>query len=143
MHKLAYMNVASTAAVNTYFAALGDRMRLRLACCLLTASQGLCVCELVDSLQESQPNVSRHLKVLKAAGLVTGRRDGRWIYYQLRDPEHPLLQSLRTCIETVCCCADVQQDLGRLSPRLRLRRGGKCVVGATRTGASSPTTQRR
>ncbi len=137
------MNLASTAAPNEYFAALGDRVRLRLACCLLTASQGLCVCELVDALEESQPNVSRHLKVLKAARLVSERRDGRWIYYELRDPEHPLLQSLRTCIEAVCCCADVQEDLGRLSARLQLRRGGKCVVGAASTTAKSSATQRR
>src|SRR6266516_5025023 len=55
--------------VDDLFAALGDRIRLRLACCLLAVPTGACVCELVDALDESQPNVSRHLKVLKAARL--------------------------------------------------------------------------
>ncbi|MGH2607732.1 MAG: ArsR/SmtB family transcription factor [Tepidiformaceae bacterium] len=113
------------------FAALGERVRLRLACCLLAAPAGLCVCELVDALGVSQPNVSRHLKLLKAAGLVAERREGRWMYYRLRNPEHPLVAGLRPCLETVCCCEDVQDDLRRLRARMRLRRGGKCVVGST------------
>jgi ArsR family transcriptional regulator len=111
------------------FAVLGERMRLRLACCLVTAKGGLCVCELVDALAESQPNVSRHLKLMKAAGLVEEHREGRWVYYRLKNPDHPLLDNIRCCLETVCCCGDIQADLKRLRQRLKLRRGGKCVVG--------------
>ncbi len=114
-------------------AALGDRLRLRLACCLLLAKQGLCVCEMVDALQVSQPNASRHLKLMKAAGLAEERRDGRWVYYRLKDADHPFFNNIRCCIETVCCCADIQEDLRRLRARLKLRRGGKCVVGFRRT----------
>ena len=119
------------------FAALGDRVRMRLACCLLASADGLCVCELVDATGESQPNVSRHLKLLQAAGLVAERREGRWIYHQLTDSNHPLLQSIRTCLDTVCCCEDVQEDLTRLRSRLALREGGKCVVGTTRKGGEA------
>jgi len=124
----------TTAAVGGFFAALGDRMRLRIACCLLAAPTpgGLCVCELVDATGEPQPNVSRQLKLLQAAGLVIERREGRWIYHELTDSQHPLLQSIRACIDTVCCCEDVQEDLTRLRARLALREGGKCVVGTTR-----------
>ena len=111
------------------FDALGDRLRLRLACCLLTAKEGLCVCELVDALEVSQPNASRHLKLMKAAGLVEEDRDGRWVYYRLKDTEHSFFKNIRCCIETVCCCTDIQDDLRRLRARLKLRRGGKCVVG--------------
>jgi len=111
------------------FDALGDRFRLRLACCLLTAKDGLCVCELVDALEVSQPNASRHLKLMKAAGLVEEDRDGRWVYYRLKDTEHSFFKNIRCCIETVCCCADIQDDLRRLRARLKLRRSGKCVVG--------------
>ena len=111
------------------FDALGDRLRLRLACCLLTAKEGLCVCELVDALEVSQPNASRHLKLMKAAGLVEEDRDGRWVYYRLKDTEHSFFKNIRCCIETVCCCADIQDDLRRLRARLKLRRGGKCTVG--------------
>ncbi len=129
----------TTAGVDHLFAALGDRVRLRIACCLLAAPSagGLCVCELVDATGEPQPNVSRHLKLLQAAGLVVERREGRWIYHQLTDSNHPLLQSLRTCLDTVCWCADVQEDLTRLRARLALREGGKCVVGTTRKGGET------
>jgi ArsR family transcriptional regulator len=123
----------SSSGVDGVFAALGDRLRLRIACCLLATQSpgGLCVCELVDSLGETQPNISRHLKLLQAAGLVTERREGRWIYHALTDSNHPLLQSIRTCLDAVCCCGDVQEDLGRLRGRLALREDGKCVVGTT------------
>jgi ArsR family transcriptional regulator, arsenate/arsenite/antimonite-responsive transcriptional repressor len=114
------------------FDALGDRLRLRLACCLLTVKEGLCVCELVDALKVSQPNASRHLKLMKAAGLVDEERDGRWVYYRLKDAEHPFFKNIRCCIETVCCCADIQEDLSRLRSRLKLRRGDRCVVGFRR-----------
>lgn len=123
------MNTAIADAAHGVFAALGERVRLRLICCLLAARDAVCVCELVDALAEPQPNVSRHLKLLQAAGIVETRRDGRWIYHRLRYPDHPLLRGLRACLETVCCCADVQADLRRLRARLTLRRGGKCVVG--------------
>jgi ArsR family transcriptional regulator len=111
------------------FAMLGDRLRLRLACCLLSVKEGLCVCELVDALNVSQPNVSRHLRLMKAANLVEEQREGRWVYYRLKDATHPLFDDIRCCLEKVCCCGDVQQDLQRLRARLKLRRRGKCVVG--------------
>jgi ArsR family transcriptional regulator len=42
-----------------------------------------CVCDLTDALEAAQSRLSFHLKVLKDAGLVTDRRDGRWVYYTL------------------------------------------------------------
>lgn len=131
------MNVSATAPRNTpeaAFAALGDRGRVRLACCLLEAGEpGLCVCEMVDALGETQPNVSRDLKVLKDAGLVLEQREGRWIYHRLQDPNDPILRGIRGCLDATCRCADdVQQDLVRLRRRLTLRENGKCVVGLRR-----------
>ncbi|MFQ5777415.1 MAG: ArsR/SmtB family transcription factor [Terriglobia bacterium] len=114
------------------FAALGDPQRLRLACCLVVAKDGLCVCELVDTLGVSQPNVSRHLKLMKAADLVEEQREGRWVYYRLKNPDHPLFQRVCHCLEAVCRCTEIQADLKRLRARLKLRRGGKCVVGFKR-----------
>jgi len=111
------------------FAALGDPLRLRLACCLAVAKDGLCVCELVDALGAPQPNVSRHLKLMKSSDLVVERREGRFVYYRLKGTEHPLFENLRCCLESVCCCDDIQSDLRRLRERLKLRRGGKCIVG--------------
>lgn len=69
------------------FKSLADDTRVRIA--LLLTSQGeLCVCELTESLQESQPKISRHLAVLRTSGLVLDRRQGQWVYYRLH-PELP------------------------------------------------------
>ncbi|RKH08934.1 ArsR family transcriptional regulator [Corallococcus praedator] len=61
--------------------ALGDETRLRIVA-LLSHSE-LCVCHLESVLSLPQSNTSRHLSVLKAAGLVEARREGSWVYYRL------------------------------------------------------------
>src|SRR5207244_676952 len=132
---------STSRGVDELFASLGDPVRLRLACCLLAVPRGACVCELVDALDVSQPNVSRHLKVLKGARLVEERRDGRWMYYHLRPPDQPVLERIRSCLETVSGCADLQVDLRRLRARLDLRRDGRCGLG-TRVMASRPNAGR-
>lgn len=63
------------------FRALSDETRLKILS--LLAGGERCVCELTDSLGAAQSRMSFHLRVLKDAGLVTDRRDGRWIYYQV------------------------------------------------------------
>lgn len=63
------------------FHALSDETRLRLLELLRAGEQ--CVCDLTDSLGTGQSRLSFHLKVLKDAGLVTDRREGRWVYYAL------------------------------------------------------------
>lgn len=128
MHICEYMELALDHP-REVFAALGDRLRLRLACCLVMEKDGLCVCELVDALDEPQPTISRHLRLMKAAGLAEERREGRWVYYRLKKAHHPFAEIVRGCLETVCHCIDVREDLRRLRVRLRLRRGGKCVLG--------------
>jgi len=61
--------------------ALADHNRLR----ILDALRGgeRCVCWLTESLDLGQPLLSHHLKVLREAGFVSGRRDGRWVYYAI------------------------------------------------------------
>ncbi|OIQ99654.1 arsenical resistance operon repressor [mine drainage metagenome] len=64
------------------FDALVDSTRRRILA--LLANQGeLCVCELTAALDEIQPKISRHLGVLKDAGLVSSRREGTWMHYRL------------------------------------------------------------
>lgn len=75
------MKPAQLDAVTTRFHALSDPTRLKL---LLRLRQGEgCVCDLMDVLDAAQSRLSFHLRVLKDAGLVTDRRDGRWVYYTL------------------------------------------------------------
>ncbi len=61
--------------------ALGDPVRLEIVRRLV--GRELCVCDILDTFKLSQPTVSHHLKVLKYAGLVTDRKDGKWVYYRL------------------------------------------------------------
>ncbi len=65
------------------FAVLADPVRLRLLSLLASAPTGeVCVCELVEPLDRSQPTVSHHLKVLSDAGLIVGEKRGRWVWYR-------------------------------------------------------------
>jgi ArsR family transcriptional regulator len=61
--------------------ALGDPVRLQLVDVLRKHAGKVCVCELVPLFDLSQPTVSHHLKVLRAAGLVDSERRGLWAYY--------------------------------------------------------------
>lgn len=71
------------------FKALADPTRLRLLNLLRHGER--CVCDLVESLEIPQPKVSRHLSYLKKERWVSGRRCGKWMYYKLSTPRHPLL----------------------------------------------------
>jgi ArsR family transcriptional regulator len=61
--------------------ALGDPVRLQLVDVLRKHAGKVCVCELVPLFELSQPTVSHHLKVLRAAGIVGSERQGLWAYY--------------------------------------------------------------
>jgi ArsR family transcriptional regulator len=63
------------------FHALSDETRLSILQRLRLGER--CVCDLTDAMDAAQSRLSFHLKVLKDAGLVTDRRDGRWMYYTL------------------------------------------------------------
>ncbi len=63
------------------FHALSDATRLSILQRLRFGER--CVCDLTDALDAAQSRLSFHLKVLKDAGLVTDRREGRWMYYTL------------------------------------------------------------
>jgi len=63
------------------FHALSDETRLQILRRLRGGER--CVCDLTDALDAAQSRLSFHLKVLKDAGLVTDRREGRWMYYTL------------------------------------------------------------
>lgn len=63
------------------FHALSDATRIEIVELLRGGER--CVCELMDTLDAAQSRLSFHLRVLREAGLVTDRRDGRWVYYTL------------------------------------------------------------
>ena len=95
------------------FHALSDETRLRIVERLLLGEQ--CVCNLMEPLELGQSHLSFHMKTLKAAGLVTDRREGRWIHYAL-NPE-----TLREVQEFV----GSSRGKGRAAGRRALLRGGE------------------
>lgn len=74
-------------SVDDFFSALADPTRRRILS-LLQEGGERCVCVLYETLDLPQPKVSRHLGVLRAAGIVATRREGLWIYYRIH-PELP------------------------------------------------------
>ncbi len=69
------------------FKCLADDTRTKIT--LLIVREGeLCGCELTAALDQSQPKISRHLALLRSAGLLMDRRQGQWVYYRLH-PELP------------------------------------------------------
>lgn len=96
---------------------------------LTIAGEETCLCELVDSLLEPQYKLSRHLKILRQAGLLTAEKEGRWVYHRLvrgiRFLE-PLYQMLEALPDNDGVFA---ADLARFRERMCLREGGRCRVG--------------
>jgi ArsR family transcriptional regulator len=77
------------------FHALSDETRLEIIDHLKEGEQ--CVCDLMDAMKSAQSRLSFHLKVLKEAGLIDDRREGRWIYYAINpDALKELEELLRT-----------------------------------------------
>ena len=64
------------------FKALADPTRVAIIN-HLSAADEVCVCNLTDSFELSQPTISHHLKILREAGLVESSRRGTWAYYRL------------------------------------------------------------
>ena len=90
-----------------WFHALSDEIRLEIVS-MLTGGER-CVCELMDELDVAQSRLSFHLRVLKDAGLVIDRKDGRWVHYSLDrsriEEMESLLHSIKPSARTriVCC----------------------------------------
>lgn len=121
------------------FQALSDATRLRIMRLLAVSREEACLCELVDSLQESQYKLSRHLKILRQTGLLDATKDGRWVYHRLvTKPSH-----LEALFEVVASLPDPQgvysADQKRFHERLRHRDDGRCRVGVLTEALKSPT----
>ena len=90
--------------------ALADEKRVQIVSLLARGER--CVCELQDELDAGQSLLSHHLKALKDIGLVTDRRDGRWVHYSLNrealEEIEDFLRQARTASRAVrlsaACC---------------------------------------
>ena len=92
MQSLADPKEYGVRSLTKLFRALGDETRLRIVALL---SHGeLCVCHIEKALDLSQPNVSRQLGILRAAGIVDTRREGSWMYYSIAPQEHEAVKTM-------------------------------------------------
>lgn len=100
---------------DAFFKLIGDQTRLR--CLMLLIAHGeLCVCELVEAIEESQPKISRHLALLRDSGVVDARRQGQWIFYRLAQSLPPWAV---TALESAASGAQKSQPYARDAKRFR------------------------
>lgn len=105
------------------FAALSDRTRLRIYKLLSAVKRKAAVCEIIDSLDESQYNVSKHLQILKSASLITENKSGRWVFYSVNGEAGINLAPVMDGLTDTC----FDEDLIRMKKRLALRKDGEVV----------------
>jgi DNA-binding transcriptional ArsR family regulator len=67
--------------LEAFFSALGDATRLKML--KLIADEELCSCEVMAALELTQPTTSHHLGILERAGLLTSKRNGKWVFYKI------------------------------------------------------------
>ncbi len=106
--------------------ALADESRLRALCAL--QGRELCVCQIIELLRLAPSTVSKHMSVLRQAGLVKGRKEGRWMHYRL--PGGNARSVVRDAIEWACGSlsksSEVRRDAARLRKILAIERKELC-----------------
>lgn len=109
-----WMGKKSQFDLENFFQALGDKTRLRLL--NLMGDQELCVCYFVEVLDCPQPKISRHLAYLRRAGIVSARREGKWMHYCIAMPPHAgAAQILRETLTMLKDEKQMQADRVRLA----------------------------
>lgn len=115
-----------TFSIEQFFRALADRTRLRVL--NLLGDDEVCVCFLAEILQTNQPSISRHLAYLKRVGIVTSRRQGKWMHYRIVEPsdlsatqiltelrkrlrQEKEMQKDRSRLVKMCCSPDLPEHL--------------------------------
>ena len=110
------------------FKALADPTRLRLI--NLIGDDEVCVCFFVEVLKINQPKISRHLAYLRRAGVVSARREGKWMHYRLTVPadshaanifrevraalaNDPAMKNDRARLQRICCAPRLPVQLKR------------------------------
>jgi DNA-binding transcriptional ArsR family regulator len=116
------------------FRALGDENRMRIV--LALRERALCVCRIGELLQLAASTVSEHPTALRTAGLISGRKEGRWVYYRIVEEQADLLQGALRFLETDCL---VRTDVRLLAGIVRIDPSELCrrqkTKGRNRVGS--------
>ena len=112
--RLAYAAAAvDVTPMSRLIKALGDDVRLRIVA--LLAHGELCVCHIEAALELTQPNASRHLAILRAAGIVSHRRRDKWVHYRLAEqPNEECARQLNALTATFAKKDVLRKDVARL-----------------------------
>ncbi|MCX7749129.1 MAG: metalloregulator ArsR/SmtB family transcription factor [Clostridia bacterium] len=111
------------------FKALSDMTRLKIMWLLLSIDSKISVSEIIDVLEENQYNVSKHLRILKNAGLIYEKKEGKWTFYHYRTRNEKFDTEIRKTVLTIPKELMVE-EVSRCQKRLSMRVDGKCIVGA-------------
>ena len=108
--------------------AFSDPTRVRILAALHRSE--LCVCELADAMEMGLSTLSTHLQIIRQAGVIATRREGKWIYYAL-DPEHAALMArlFEHFADALAGDRRLKRDAQRIDERLKLREDGCCLLG--------------
>lgn len=98
---------------------LSDKTRLMILSML--QEREMCVCDIVEVLQTTQPNVSQHLRRLKSGGLVKETRRSQWVYYSLHVEDKPYVHDILALLPSM------RDKIAGLSP-------DNCKVAAVEMG---------
>jgi DNA-binding transcriptional ArsR family regulator len=71
--------------MEVFFSSLGDVTRLKIL--KIIGDEELCSCEVMAALQLTQPTTSHHLGILERAGVLSSRRNGKWVFYRISNPK--------------------------------------------------------
>ncbi|MFA9423416.1 MAG: ArsR/SmtB family transcription factor [Sedimentibacter sp.] len=111
------------------FKALSDLTRLKIMWLLLSIDSKISVSEIIDVLEENQYNVSKHLRILKNAGLIYEKKEGKWSFYHYRSINDSFDKAVMETVLTIP--RELMLDEAtRCQKRLSMRVDGKCVIGA-------------
>lgn len=117
-------------APHIIFQALSDETRLRIVRLLAESCEEACLCDLTDSLLEPEYNLSKHLKILRQAGLLSATKEGRWVYHKITEGD----KSLDLLLESIRRLRDSEKvfdlDLKRFKRIIQLRTQKRCTTSS-------------
>ncbi len=106
--------------------ALAEENRVRIL--LALKGRELCVCQLIELLELAPSTVSKHMSVLRQAGLVNGRKDGRWMYYRIAGEDSPaeVKEAIAWVKKSLSRNERIHEDVNRLKEILKIDREVLC-----------------
>lgn len=126
--------------LQSLFKALSDPNRLKVALALFRHPE-LCACQISDMLGIRAATTSRHMDLLLASGLVTSRKVGRWIHYQI-NPKHFAAETLSKWVDQISDTDILHRDLDRLDKIIECKPKG-CQIQHHEETNMSPTSSKK